>query len=174
MHKAFLIPSLLATLMALTACSSAPQKTETGTSTTSTPAATAPATPATSQPVEAAAYDPLQDPNHALAKRSVFFDFDEFQIKEEFKPAIAAHGDYLSKNRGRQIVIEGHADERGSSEYNLALGQKRAEAVRRALELSGASDKQIETVSFGEEKPRAQGSNEAAWAQNRRADIVYK
>jgi peptidoglycan-associated lipoprotein len=174
MRKAFLVPSLLATLMALTACSSTPQKTESSSTAANTPAATAPATPATSQPVQAAAYDPLQDPNHALAKRSVFFDFDEFQVKDEFKPVIAAHADYLSKNRGRQIVIEGHADERGSSEYNLALGQKRAEAVRRSLELSGVSDKQIETVSFGEEKARAQGSDEAAWAQNRRADIVYK
>jgi peptidoglycan-associated lipoprotein len=174
MRKAFLMPSLLATLMVLSACSSTPQKTESSSPATSAPAATAPATPVTSQPVQAAAYDPLQDPNHALAKRSVFFDFDDFQVKEEFKPAIAAHADYLSKNRGRQIVIEGHADERGSSEYNLALGQKRAEAVRRSLELSGVSDKQIETVSFGEEKPRSQNNNEAAWAQNRRADIVYK
>jgi peptidoglycan-associated lipoprotein len=174
MRKAFLMPSLLATLMVLSACSSTPQKTESSSTATRAPAATAPATPATSQPVQAAAYDPLQDPNHALAKRSVFFDFDDFQVKEEFKPAIAAHADYLSKNRGRQIVIEGHADERGSSEYNLALGQKRAEAVRRSLELSGASDKQIETVSFGEEKPRSQNNNEAAWVQNRRADIVYK
>lgn len=174
MRKVILMPTLLTALMALAACSSAPQKTDEASSTTNTPAATASAAPATSQPVGSSNYDPLQDPNHALAKRSIYFAFDDFQIKDEFSSTIAAHADYLSKNRGQQIVIEGHADERGSSEYNLALGQKRAEAVRRSLELLGASGKQMEAVSLGEEKPRAQGSNESAWAENRRADIIYK
>lgn len=174
MRKVILMPTLLTAVLALTACSSAPKKAEeTGTAaptTTSAPASSS----ASSQPVAQPAYDPLKDPNHALAKRSVYFDFDDFQVKDQFKSVVSTHADFLSKNQGRQIVIEGHADERGSSEYNLALGQKRAEAVRRSLEVLGVAGKQMEAVSFGEEKPRAQGSNEAAWAENRRADIVYK
>jgi len=117
--------------------------------------------------------DPLNDATGMLAKRSVYFDFDSYVVKDEFKPVIEAHSQYLIKNTDRKIVIQGNTDERGGSEYNLALGQKRAEAVRRALNLLGLADSQIEAVSFGKEKPKATGSNEAAWAENRRADIVY-
>ena len=117
--------------------------------------------------------DPLNDATGMLAKRSVYFDFDSYVVKDEFKPVIEAHSQYLIKNTDRKIVIQGNTDERGGSEYNLALGQKRAEAVRRALNLLGVGDSQIEAVSFGKEKPKATGSNEAAWAENRRADIVY-
>ena len=118
--------------------------------------------------------DPFNDPNSPLYKKSVFFDFDSFNVKPEFQPVIEAHGKYLASTKKRRIVIEGNTDERGGREYNLALGQKRAEAVKQRLMLLGATDSQIETVSFGKEKPRAMGSNEEAWAQNRRADIVYK
>ncbi len=117
--------------------------------------------------------DPLNDATGMLAKRSVYFDFDSYVVKDEFKPVIEAHSQYLIKNTDPKIVIQGNTDERGGSEYNLALGQKRAEAVRRALNLLGVADSQIEAVSFGKEKPKATGSNEAAWAENRRADIVY-
>ena len=117
--------------------------------------------------------DPLNDATGMLAKRSVYFDFDSYVVKDEFKPVIEAHSQYLIKNADRKIVIQGNTDERGGSEYNLALGQKRAEAVRRALNLLGVPDAQIEAVSFGKEKPKATGSNEAAWAENRRADIAY-
>ena len=117
--------------------------------------------------------DPLNDTTGMLAKRSVYFDFDSYVVKDEFKPVIEAHSQYLIKNTDRKIVIQGNTDERGGSEYNLALGQKRAEAVRRALNLLGVADSQIEAVSFGKEKPKATGSNEAAWAENRRADIAY-
>lgn len=120
------------------------------------------------------AIDPLTDPNSPLAKRSVFFDFDQFTVKSEFTPTVEAHGRFLVANKTRRITIEGHADERGSREYNLALGQKRAEAVKSRLTLLGVIDGQVETVSFGEEKPRATGSTEAAWAENRRADIAYR
>lgn len=171
MRKVVLMPALLTAVLTLVACSSTPSKTEdAGTNNTSATATT----PAASSAAAAPAYDPLKDPNSALAKRSIYFDFDEFQVRDDFKSTIAAHADYLSKNSNRKIAIEGHADERGSSEYNLALGQKRAEAVRRSLEVLGVSANQMEAVSFGEEKPRAQGSNEAAWSENRRADIVYK
>jgi peptidoglycan-associated lipoprotein len=118
--------------------------------------------------------DPFTDPNNPLSKKSVFFDFDSFLVKSEFQPVVEAHGKYLASTKNRRIVVEGHTDERGGREYNLALGQKRAEAVKQRLMLLGATDGQIETVSFGEEKPRAVGSNEEAWAQNRRADIVYR
>ena len=118
--------------------------------------------------------DPFTDPNNPLSKKSVYFDFDSFVVKSDFQPLVEAHGKYLAANSGRQIKIEGNTDERGGREYNLALGQKRAEAVKQRLLLMGARDAQIETVSFGKEKPRALGSTEEAWAQNRRADIVYK
>ena len=118
--------------------------------------------------------DPLTDPNGTLAKRSVFFDFDRFDVKAEFQPLVEAHGRYLSSMKQRHVVIEGNADERGSREYNLALGQKRADAVKSRLTLLGATDSQIETISYGEERPRATGHDESSWAQNRRADIVYK
>jgi peptidoglycan-associated lipoprotein len=133
------------------------------------PRAVAPVTAASTQGV-----DPFTDPNNPLSKKSVYFDFDSFVVKSEFQPLVEAHGKYLSANSGRQIKVEGHTDERGGREYNLALGQKRAEAVKQRLLLMGARDGQIETVSFGKEKPRAVGSTEEAWAQNRRADIVYK
>lgn len=117
--------------------------------------------------------DPLNDPASVLAKRSIYFDLDSYVIKEEFKPVIEAHGKYLAGRPERKVVIQGHTDERGGSEYNLALGQKRAEAVRRALAVAGAKDAQMEAISLGKEKPKATGSNEEAWAQNRRADIAY-
>lgn len=125
-------------------------------------------------PVQAATVDPLNDPKGVLAKRSVYFDFDSFEVKSDYRSLIEAHAKYLRDTKGRAISIEGNADERGSREYNLALGQKRAEAVRRAFSVLGVSEAQMEAVSFGEEKPRATGHDEAAWAENRRADIRYK
>jgi peptidoglycan-associated lipoprotein len=103
----------------------------------------------------------------------VYFDFDSFVIRPEFQLLIESHAKYLKADRSRQITIEGHTDERGGREYNLALGQKRAEAVRRSLMLQGVSDNQIEPVSFGEERPAASGNSESAMAKNRRAEIIY-
>ena len=117
--------------------------------------------------------DPLNDPQGVLAKRSIYFDLDSYTVKDEFKPVLEAHARYLNANKSRQIVIQGNTDERGGREYNLALGQKRAEAVRRAMALLGVQESQMEAVSFGKEKPKALGSDEAAWAENRRADIAY-
>lgn len=117
--------------------------------------------------------DPLNDPKGILVKRSIYFDLDSYVIKDEFKPVLEAHARYLNANKSRKIVIQGNTDERGGREYNLALGQKRAEAVRKALSLLGVSDSQMEAVSFGKEKPKALGHDDAAWAENRRADIVY-
>ena len=121
----------------------------------------------------AAGGNPLKDPANVLSKRSVYFDFDSFVVKDEYKPLIEAHGRYLAGNRSARMTIQGNTDERGSREYNIALGQKRADSVKRMLMLMGAQEAQVETVSFGKEKPRNPGHDEAAWAQNRRDDIVY-
>ncbi|HLS56629.1 MAG TPA: peptidoglycan-associated lipoprotein Pal [Zeimonas sp.] len=118
--------------------------------------------------------DPLNDPASPLAKRSIYFDFDSFVIKDEFRGTVDAHSRYLLANKPRRVVIQGNTDERGSREYNLALGQKRAEAVRRAMSALGVPDSQMEAVSFGEERPRATGADEASYAENRRADLVYQ
>ena len=108
------------------------------------------------------------------AARVVYFDFDSFVIRPEFQAAIEANAKYLRADGSRKAAIEGHTDERGGREYNLALGQKRAEAVRKALRLLGVADAQIEAVSFGKEKPAVQGSTEAAMEKNRRAEISYR
>lgn len=117
--------------------------------------------------------DPFNDPASVLAKRSIYFDVDSFTIKDEFKPVLEAHAQYLIARSDRKVVLQGHTDERGGSEYNLALGQKRAEAVRRTLAIFGVPEAQMEAVSFGKEKPRATASDEAAWAENRRCDLAY-
>jgi peptidoglycan-associated lipoprotein len=115
----------------------------------------------------------LKDPASPLSKRSIYYDFDMYNISEEFQPMVEAHGKFLLENVELRVRIEGNCDERGSREYNLALGQRRADAVKRALTLLGVPANRIETVSFGAEKPRSLGSNEDAWAENRRSDIVY-
>lgn len=117
--------------------------------------------------------DPLKDPNGVLAKRSVYFDYDMYVVKEDYKGVVQNHAKFLGSNKQYKIIIQGNTDERGGSEYNLALGQKRAEAVRKAMGALGVPESQMEAVSFGKEKPKALGSDEAAWAENRRADIVY-
>lgn len=120
------------------------------------------------------------DPNNANAAgpanvaRIIYFDYDSYVIKPEFQSAIESHARFLKAGNGRHVVIEGHTDERGGREYNLALGQRRAEAVRRALALLGVTDAQVEAVSMGEEKPAQPGADESAWARNRRAEIAYR
>lgn len=118
--------------------------------------------------------DPMNDPANPLSKRSIYFDYDSYDVKADYKSVIEAHARYLNAVKTRKVVIQGNTDERGSREYNLALGQKRAESVRRALAAMGVAESQLEAVSFGEEKPKATGSDEAALAENRRADLVYQ
>jgi len=127
----------------------------------------------TGSAVGAGGGNPLRDPNNILSKRSVYFDFDSFVVKDEYRPLVEAHARYLQQNRTARMTIQGNTDERGSREYNIALGQKRADSVKRMMTLLGAGEAQIETVSFGKEKPRNQGHDEAAWAENRRDDILY-
>jgi peptidoglycan-associated lipoprotein len=126
------------------------------------------------KPVEAPQVDPLNDPKGVLANRSVYFDFDSFAVRDDGKPVVENHSAYLTKHTDRKILIQGNTDERGGTEYNLALGQKRAEAVRKAMNALGVADGQMEAVSLGKEKPKATGHDEAAWAENRRANIVYQ
>ncbi len=121
-----------------------------------------------------AAVDPFNDPANPLSKRSIYFDFDSYSVKPEYQSVVETHARYLAANKAKKIVVEGNTDDRGGREYNLALGQKRSEAVKQRLQLLGVSDAQVETVSFGKEKPKASGNTEEAFAQNRRADIVYK
>ncbi|HXR92551.1 MAG TPA: peptidoglycan-associated lipoprotein Pal [Steroidobacteraceae bacterium] len=108
-----------------------------------------------------------------LAKRTIYFDFDNSEIKGEGTDIVAAHAKYLAANPTARVRLEGNTDERGSREYNIGLGERRAQAVRRALLLQGASDAQLSTVSYGEERPAAAGHDETAWAKNRRVEIVY-
>ena len=168
---------LLATLLLtaiLAACSSAPPVTNTAATDAQT--VPAPAKPAEPRQVPAPpkpAVSELNNPASPLAKRSVYFPYDQFIVDAKFDPLLSAHAGYLARNPAARITLEGHADERGSSEYNLALGQKRAEAVRKSLTLRGVADKQMEAISYGKERPKAACHEESCWQENRRADIVY-
>ena len=143
------------------------------------------ATPVTGQPITSAAASSGVAPVEIMATATavagpagvakiIYFDYDSFTLKPEFQGAVEAHAKYMAANKVRKMAIEGHTDERGGREYNLALGQKRAEAVRRALGLLGVTDAQVEAVSFGEEKPAAVGLDEASLAKNRRAELTYR
>lgn len=105
--------------------------------------------------------------------RSVYFDLDRYTVRTNGQPVVRAHSEFLNKNRNQHVLLQGNTDERGTAEYNLALGQRRSEAVKNAMSALGVNTSQIEAVSLGKEKPKAQGSNEAAWAENRRVDFVY-
>lgn len=175
------IAALLTCLAAVLAgCSSTPKAnvadaagTTKSTPTAQTDTRSAPA-PLASSSVTPVAIPEYLDPKSAIASnRSVYFDFDDFSIKSEFTPLIEQHGKFLSSHPAVAIKIEGNADERGSAEYNLALGQKRADAVAKALKIYGLKDAQVEPISWGKEKPKAQGHDESAWSQNRRADVAY-
>jgi peptidoglycan-associated lipoprotein len=117
--------------------------------------------------------DALKDRNNILSKRVVYFDFNTDAVKPEFAALIQAHANFLAQNRTRKIRLEGHADERGSREYNMALGQRRSNAVRVATSVLGVGNERMETISFGEDKPKSTGHDESSWAQNRRVEIVY-
>lgn len=159
----------LCVLAALSACSSTGQQ-RISRIEAPMPAAAPPPPPR----VVARAESPLNDPNSPLARRQVFFADDSIVVQEADYPILQAHGRYLAEHPQQQVRIAGNCDERGSNEYNLALGERRAEAVKKLLVLSGGRALQIETVSYGEEKPLAPGHDERAWQQNRRADIIYQ
>jgi len=133
------------------------------------------APPLATRPVQPLApqVDPLKDPNSGLSKRSVFYELDKYDIRDEYRPVLQAHGKYLAEHRGTKMLVQGNCDERGSREYNIALGQRRSEGVKRMLMLMGATDTQVESVSLGEEKPRCGEHSEGCWSQNRRSDMLY-
>ncbi len=135
--------------------------------------AAAPAPATRSVDAGATMSDPLNDPNSMLSKRSVYYPFDVSAVQDADKPVVQAHAKYLSEHANRKVRLEGNADERGSNEYNLALGQRRADGVKKMLVLGGAKAGQLESVSYGEEKPKAAGHDEASWSQNRRTDLNY-
>ena len=172
--KQLIIPALLALLIA--GCSStpdapeqggAPVESRSGSSGPSVATVTAGGLNSSKLPAE------LTDPKSILSKRSIYFDYDKFDVKPEYKDLVSGHAKFLANNRQFKMLIQGNTDERGSREYNLALGQKRADAVKKMLTLFGAREEQVESVSLGEEKPKNEGQNEAAWAQNRRGDMLY-
>lgn len=118
--------------------------------------------------------NPLTDPNNILSKRSVYFELDSATVKDEYQSLIEAHAKYLRDHSETKVTVQGNTDERGSREYNISLAQRRADSVKKVMSVLGISEKQIETVSLGEEKPKASGHDEESWAQNRRADILYQ
>ncbi|MBS1129504.1 MAG: OmpA/MotB [Proteobacteria bacterium] len=171
--KKLLIPALLSALLA--ACSTTPLPEDGGAPVESRSGSGSGVAPVTAGGLDASGLPrELTDPKSKLSQRSIYFDLDKYEVKDEYKDLVAAHAKYLVANKGFKVLLQGNTDERGSREYNLSLGQKRAEAVKRSLTLLGVKDDQIESVSLGEEKPKDAGHDEAAWSQNRRADILYK
>jgi peptidoglycan-associated lipoprotein len=116
----------------------------------------------------------FSDPNNPLSKSTIYFMLDSSQIQPDFEPVIAAHARYLASHPNQRLALEGHADERGSREYNIALGENRSKSVANLMRAQGVSDSQLDLVSYGEEKPAAFGSDESAWELNRRVELVYK
>jgi peptidoglycan-associated lipoprotein len=141
------------------------------------PEPTSSATPQSATPTptgtRSSSGQPVGDPRASFAKRSVYYEFDKYDVKAEYRPLVEAHAKYLRDNSSAKMRIEGNADERGSREYNLALGQRRAESVTKMMQLLGVREGQIEAVSFGKEKPRTSGHDEGAWSENRRSDFQY-
>ena len=119
------------------------------------------------------ALSPLKDPANILSKRSIYYDFDKFDVRDEYRGLVEAHAKYLRENPNARMLIQGNTDERGGREYNLSLGQRRSDGVKKMLVLLGARENQVESVSLGEEKPQAEGRNEQAWAKNRRSDMLH-
>jgi peptidoglycan-associated lipoprotein len=115
----------------------------------------------------------LKDPNNILSKRSIYYEYDKFDVKDDYRQMVEAHAKFLRENPTAKMLIQGNTDERGSREYNVGLGQRRSDGVKRMLTLLGVKEDQIESVSLGEEKPKADGQNEQAWSQNRRSDMLY-
>ncbi|MBL0123336.1 MAG: peptidoglycan-associated lipoprotein Pal [Betaproteobacteria bacterium] len=171
--KRLLIGLSLALLLA--ACASKDPVKETKIEDRTPPKTTASTTPPPSTQATQGqqAVNPLKDPNNPLSKRVIYFEYDKDVVKPEYTSLVQAHASYLGQNRNRKVRLEGHADERGSREYNMALGQRRADAVRKATAVLGVGGERIETISFGEDKPKSSGHDEAAWAQNRRVEILY-
>jgi peptidoglycan-associated lipoprotein len=173
--SAFLLSTLL--LSALLAACASQSTTESNDSSSPGSAASSPARPGQPGAV-ARVVAPSGKASVAMdggpVKGTVYFDYDQFDVKPQYRPLIESHANFLRQSPQAKITLQGHGDERGSREYNLALGQKRSEAVRKMLLLQGARDGQVEAISYGEEKPAASGHDESAWSQNRRSEFAYE
>ena len=170
--KQLIIPAALALLMA--ACSSTPDSTNQTGAPVETRGGGPAVTTVTTGGVDGGRLPAvLTDPKSILSKRSVYFDYDSYEVKSEYKDLVTAHAKFLAENRQFKMLIQGNTDERGSREYNIALGQKRSDAVKKALMLLGAREEQLESVSLGEEKPACVDQSESCWAKNRRGDMLY-
>jgi peptidoglycan-associated lipoprotein len=167
-------------VVALAACSSvpldsqAPVESRTGAAVTSGSGSGANASGTSQTRVAPVDVTGTSNVNFSNLPRVVYFDFDSYVVKDDYRPVIEANAKALASNRRMHMSVQGHTDDRGSSEYNLALGQRRAEAVVKSLTLLGADPTQLEAVSFGEERPAVQGENEEAWAKNRRAELASR
>jgi peptidoglycan-associated lipoprotein len=173
--RTFSLLSAVSLALFLAACGSqppAPEQSPAGVE-SHTPAAPAPTTTSKIDSFDPMSVAALKDPRSPLSKRSIYFDYDSYIIKDEFQSLLATHAKFLASNPSMKMLIQGNADERGSREYNLALAQKRADAVKKALALLGIADGQMESVSLGEEKPVCTESTEECWAKNRRGDMLY-
>ena len=177
MKKSLLASAVLAALLAACSSTAVKEKPAAPVEDSSKSAATSSATDSASTGAasqDSVGVNPLKDPNNILSKRSIYFDFDKDEVKAEYRPLVDAHAKYLQANPNAKVMIQGNADSRGSREYNLALGQRRSVAVKKAMNVAGAQDKQIETVSYGEEKATQTCKDDGYWPKDRRADIVYE
>ncbi len=177
MRKAFLIALPALALLVLSGCETTPVKEEAAEVPVDEPVAAVEEDAARTRGIESATGfqgHPLDDPNSPLSKQVIYFDFDSAEILNAQRSVIEAHAAYMADNPGSAVTLEGHTDERGSREYNLGLGERRSQSVRRMLVLLGAEGGQLQTVSYGEEKPEAEGHDESAWKYNRRVVIVYR
>ena len=170
--------ALAAVVALLAGCASTPKEERKAAVEDRTPTAAPPAQPSRPAvgpvaPKAAQQANPLTDPNNILSKRSLYYDYDKYDVKDEYKPLLQAHARYLAQNRNARMLIQGNCDERGSREYNIALGQKRSDGVKKMLLLMGAQESQLESVSLGEEKPRCTDKSEDCYSQNRRSDMLY-
>ena len=177
MNKRLLMSALLAAMLA--ACSSKPVKT-TDAPNVEDKSMTSESTSAADDSASTAGMDgsdmagnPLTDPNNILSKRSIYFDFDKDEVKSQYRPIVEAHAKYLASHGDAKVVLQGNADDAGTHEYNLALGQRRAASVKNVMNLLGVQDSQIETVSYGEEKAKSCGGDISCGELDRRVDIIY-
>ncbi len=179
--RAILYPVTAAAVLLFGACATEPEQKPAPTTEASKPSATKPSpvdtkpvttVDATKKPV-ASPFAALKDPNNILSKRSVYYEYDKFDVKDDYRSMVEAHAKFLRDNPSAKMLIQGNTDERGSREYNVGLGQRRSDGVKRMLVLLGARDDQIESVSLGEEKPQDAGHSEGAWSKNRRSDLLY-
>ncbi len=170
-HSSVVLAASLSILLA--ACGSQPPAPEQSAAPVGGAAPGTATKPVTEEAIDSTSIAALTNPKSAVFARDVYFDYDQYVIKDEFKPLLAAHSKLLAKNPKAKVLVQGNADERGSREYNVALGQKRAEAVKKSLLLQGATEDQVEAVSLGKEKPVCTEHTEECWAKNRRAHLLY-